>query len=64
MNVQFRYCGAFVSGVLLQNLVDFRIVTTSSFYPVNPVDPVKVLRSVIKVCPLLLNYQQEPRVDP
>ena len=47
MNVQFRYCGAFVSGVLLQNLVDFRIVTTSSFYPVNPVDPVKVLRSVL-----------------
>ena len=45
MNVQFRYCGAFVSGVLLQNLVDFRIVTTSSFYPVNPVDPVKILRS-------------------
>jgi len=46
MNVQFRCSEPFLPGYFDRIYVIFRILITFFFYPVNPVDPVKVLRSI------------------
>jgi len=48
MNVQFRCNEPFLPGYVDRIYVIFRILITFFFYPVNPVDPVRELRSDIK----------------
>jgi len=46
MNVQFLCNEPFLPGYFDRIYVVFKILITFFFYPVNPVDPVRVLKSV------------------
>ena len=48
MNVQFRCGEPFLPGYFDRIYIIFRLLIAFFSYPVNPVDPVKVLRSVCK----------------
>ena len=48
MNVQFRCNEPFLPGYVDRIYVIFRILITFFFYPVNPVDPVRELRSELQ----------------